>query len=252
MTPEPGRPGDVTLASSELPGIRLQSPTAMVLKLGLMLVPPVDAVSQGSENNAATSPSQHCTDMEFDSRPPQALASIAQSMPDLEPDRQALTADVPHRRIAVLNRLLAQTAALRDLYRQANLQASGANCYELHLLFDKHHAEQERIEAMLAERVQTLGGVAFVLVRDIDEDTRQTRAPGGIETPLDKLQRLAAAHERLLVEAQPSGRKAGSPDELGTHDMILREVVRTNARQIWFVTRLLSPPSDGRAAASLD
>ena len=223
----------------------------MVLKLGLMLVPTVDAVSQGSANNGATSPSPHCTDMEFDVRLPQALASIVQSMPDLERDRQAPASDVPHRTLTVLNRLLAQTAALRDLYRQANLQASGANCYELHLLFDKHHAEQERIVTVLAERVQTLGGVAFVLVPDMDKHTLQTRAPGEIETPLDKLQQLAEAHERLLVEAQPSGREAGSPDELGTHDMILREVMRTNARQIWFVMRLLSLPTDSRAATSL-
>ncbi|MCK9689434.1 ferritin-like domain-containing protein [Scleromatobacter humisilvae] len=219
--------------------------------MGLTLVPPVDAVGQVSANNGATSPSQHRIDMEFNVLPPPALALIAQSMTDLESDRQAAAADIPHRSIAVLNSLLAQTADLRELYRKANLQASGASCYELHLLFDKHHNEQERIATLLSERVQALGGVAFVLVRNMDEEALQTGVPSVIETPLDKLQRLAEAHERLLVEAQPLGREAESPNDLGTHDMILREVVRTNARQIWFVTRLLSPPSDDGAATSL-
>lgn len=250
VTPEPGQPGDVTLSSNQLPGIRLRCPTAMVLRLGLTLGPPVDAAGQVPANNGATSPSQHRTDMEFNVLPPPALALIAQSMTDLEPDRQAAAAEIPHRNIAVLNSLLAQTADLRDLYRKANLQASGASCHELHLLFDKHHNEQEWIATMLAERVQALGGVSFVLDLDIDEEALQTRDASAIETPLDKLQRLAEAHERLLVEAQPLGREAGSPDDHGTHDMILREVLRTNARQIWFVTRLLSPPGDDGAATS--
>jgi starvation-inducible DNA-binding protein len=222
----------------------------MALKSGLTLAPPADATGRWTENNGATSSLQHRTDMEFSIRPPLALDSIAQSIPDLEPDRQAPTADTPHASIAVLERLLARTAALRDLYRRANLQASGANCHELHLLFDKHHDEQERIATVLAERVQALGGVAFALVPDIDEDTLQTHAPSEIETPLNKLQRLAVAHERLLVEARPSEREPGSPDEPGAHDMILREVARTNARQFWFVTRLLSLPGDGSATTS--
>ena len=223
----------------------------MVLKLGLPLEPMLDAASQTSANNGATTPSQSCTDMEFNVRPQLAPASIAPSMHDLGSDRQPSVVDIPHRSIELLNRLLEQTMALRDLYRRAKLQASGANCYDLHLLFDKHQDEQEGIASMLADRVQALGGAAFALVRDADEETSETRAPNEIETPYDKLQRLAAAHERLLVEAQPLGREAGSPDELGTHDLIRREVVRTNAQQIWFVVRLLSPPNDSDSASSL-
>lgn len=223
----------------------------MVLKLGFSLAPPVDATSQGSANNDATPPSPHCTDMEFNVRPQLELASIAQAMTNLEIDQQASAVDVRHRSIALLNRLLEQTTALRDLYRRAKLQASGANCFDLHLLFDKHHDEQEGIASMLADRVQALGGVAFVLVRDVDEEMDETRAPNEIETPYDKLQRLAEAHERLLVEAQPLGHEPAPSSELETHDLIRREVVRTNAQQIWFVMRLLSPPNDSSPASNL-
>ncbi len=242
-------PGTVTLASSQTSGIRLQSFAVMVLKLGLTVAPSMDAARRRTENNGATRSSQRRTDMEFNLSPQPAFASIEQSPPGLADERLTHAADVHQRGIAVLNRLLEQTTALRDLYRRANLQASGASCHELHLLFDKHHGEQERIATMLAERVRALGGLAFALIPEVDEYASLECSPSPIETPYDKLERLAEAHERLLVEAQPLGREAGSLDNLEIHDMIRREVVRTNARQIWFVTRLLSPLSDTSAAA---
>ena len=41
-----------------------------------------------------------------------------------------------------LNQLLANTMALRDLYKKHHWQVSGATFYQLHLLFDKHYNEQ--------------------------------------------------------------------------------------------------------------
>jgi starvation-inducible DNA-binding protein len=74
--------------------------------------------------------------------------------------------------VAALNRLLAHTMALRDLYKKAHWQTSGPSFYELHLLFDKHHGEQVELMDALAERVQTLGGVALALAHDVVEDDR--------------------------------------------------------------------------------
>src|SRR5580658_2613857 len=58
-----------------------------------------------------------------------------------------------------LNQLLADTLTLRDLYKKHHWQASGPNFYNNHLLFDKHFVEQSGLVDLLAERVQTLGGV---------------------------------------------------------------------------------------------
>jgi starvation-inducible DNA-binding protein len=41
-----------------------------------------------------------------------------------------------------LNQLLADTMTLRDLYKTHHWQVSGPTFYQLHLLFDKHYAEQ--------------------------------------------------------------------------------------------------------------
>ena len=47
----------------------------------------------------------------------------------------------------------------------------GATFYQLHLLLDKHAGEQLALIDMLAERVQTLGGVAVGDPRHVAEVT---------------------------------------------------------------------------------
>ena len=50
--------------------------------------------------------------------------------------------------IGSLNQTLADTMVLRDLYKKHHWQVSGPTFYQLHLLFDKHYAEQvELIDA---------------------------------------------------------------------------------------------------------
>ena len=41
-----------------------------------------------------------------------------------------------------LNQILADTMSLRDMYKKHHWQVSGPMFYPLHLLFDKHYAEQ--------------------------------------------------------------------------------------------------------------
>jgi starvation-inducible DNA-binding protein len=120
---------------------------------------------------------------------------VVQAFGALAPVRLGLPDEVRHHSVATLNRLLAHTMALRDLYKKSHWQTSGPNFYELHLLFDKHYDEQAQIMDALAERVQTLGGVALALARDVVEESRLARAPSGIEGPGQQLQRLIDAHE---------------------------------------------------------
>ncbi|HTC52826.1 MAG TPA: DNA starvation/stationary phase protection protein [Steroidobacteraceae bacterium] len=153
----------------------------------------------------------------------------------LTPVRIGLSEAVRHHGVAALNRLLAHTTALRDLYKKAHWQTSGATFYELHLLFDKHYEEQAQLMDTLAERVQTLGGVAVALPQDIAEETRLARAPRGREDPVHQLSRLVEAHEVILQEARPLARRAGEDGDDGTNDLIVSQVVRLNELQSWFV-----------------
>jgi starvation-inducible DNA-binding protein len=166
---------------------------------------------------------------------------VIQAFGSLAAVRLGLTEQVRHRSVAALNRLLAHTMALRDLYRKAHWQTSGPNFYGLHLLFEKHYGEQEQLMDALAERVQTLGGVARALARDVVEETRLARGPSGVESAVDQLQRLVDAHEFLLQEARPLAREAAAAGDDGSNDLIIGQVVRGNELQSWFVLRHLTP-----------
>jgi len=107
------------------------------------------------------------------------------------------------------------------------------------LLFDKHHANQLEVMDALAERIQTLGGVAIALAHDVAEETRIARAPRGRESVPNQLSRLLDAHELLLEEARPLAREAADRGDEGTNDLIVSEVVRTNELQSWFVAEHL-------------
>jgi starvation-inducible DNA-binding protein len=58
--------------------------------------------------------------------------------------------------VANLNQVLADTMTLRDLYKKHHWQVSGHTFYQLHLLFDKHFAEQSTLIDSIAERIQLL------------------------------------------------------------------------------------------------
>jgi starvation-inducible DNA-binding protein len=160
---------------------------------------------------------------------------VSQAYGSLSPVRLGLSKEVRFRSVASLNRLLAHCMAMRDLYKKAHWQTAGANFYELHLLFDKHYTEQLGLIDALAERVQTLGGVALALAHDVVEESRIARAPRGREEPADQLKRLLDAHELVLTEARPMARQAADDGDDGSNDLIVSQVVRTHELQTWFV-----------------
>src|SRR4030095_14226992 len=65
--------------------------------------------------------------------------AVVQAFGTLGVSRIGLAEAVRAKSVAALNRLLAHTMAMRDLYKKAHWQTSGPSFYELHLLFDKHH-----------------------------------------------------------------------------------------------------------------
>ena len=99
--------------------------------------------------------------------------------------------DLPHpldekvraRMCEMLNQLLADSIALRDMYKKHHWQVSGPTFYQLHLLFDKHFDEQLEIVDAIGERIQLLGGVSIAMGGDVAEMTKiapaAARARGG-------------------------------------------------------------------------
>jgi starvation-inducible DNA-binding protein len=135
-----------------------------------------------------------------------------------------------------LNQILADSIMLRDMYKKHHWQLSGPTFYELHLLFDKHAEEQTDIVDALAERVQTLGGMAVAVANDVAAMTKIERPPRGREEVPVQISRLLEAHEHVLIEARALARKAAELGDDGTNDLLLSEVVRPNEKQVWFVS----------------
>jgi starvation-inducible DNA-binding protein len=176
-------------------------------------------------------------------------ATILQDFGALMPVRIGLSAEVRAQSVRALNRLLAHTMALRDAYKKAHWQTSGAMFYELHLLFDKHYEEQAAIMDTLAERIQTLGGVTFALAQDVVDESSIARAPRGRESAHAQLERLVQAHETILVEARPLARDAAERGDDGTNDLIVGSVVRGNELQSWFTGEHLAAQTRPGATA---
>jgi starvation-inducible DNA-binding protein len=138
-----------------------------------------------------------------------------------------------------LNQLLADTVTLRDLYKKHHWQVLGPTFYQLHLLFDKHSGEQSGVVDVIAERIQTLGGVSLAMGGDIAETTRIPRAPRGREAVAAQIARLLHAHEIVLKEARTMARLAAELGDDGTNDMIVSDIIRANESQVWFLAEHL-------------
>jgi starvation-inducible DNA-binding protein len=138
--------------------------------------------------------------------------------------------------VEMLNQILADTITMRDLYKKSHWQVSGPTFYQLHLLFDKHFEEQSGLVDVLAERIQTLGGVSVAMAADVAEMTKLERPPRGREEVPVQISRLLEAHHAVIVEAREGARKAANAGDDGTNDALVSQVVRTNELQVWFLS----------------
>src|SRR5258705_2242090 len=134
-----------------------------------------------------------------------------------------------------LNQILADTIALRDLYKKHHWQVAGPTFYQLHLLFDKNYEEQDALVDAIAERIQLLGGVSIAMAHDVAETTLIPRPPRGREEVPVQISRLLHAHEIVLKESRTMARLAAEYGDDGTNDLIVSDVIRRNELQVWFV-----------------
>ena len=135
-----------------------------------------------------------------------------------------------------LNLLLADTMTLRDLYKKSHWQVAGPTFYQLHLLFDKHYAEQVEMVDTIAERIQLLGGVSVAMAADIAETTRIERPPRGREEVPVQISRLLDAHQIIIGHCRELAKRADELGDDGTNDMVISDVLRGNELQTWFLS----------------
>jgi starvation-inducible DNA-binding protein len=138
-----------------------------------------------------------------------------------------------------LNQLLADTMTLRDLYKKHHWQVVGPTFYQLHLLFDKHYAEQVELVDLLAERIQLLGGLSIAMARDVAETTRIEAPPRGREAVPVQISRLLEGHELILGYAHEAAQRASQVGDDGSNDLLVSDVIRVNELEVWFLAEHL-------------
>ncbi len=151
----------------------------------------------------------------------------------------ALSHDTRQYSVQRLNRVLADTQILYSLYKKYHWLMRGPTFFQLHELLDKHAKEQRELVDDIAERIQTLGGIAVGDPRHVAELTHIPRPPDGAEEVPAMLSRLLEAHEIILTDARGAAARTEELGDVGTNDLLVSQVIRTNELQVWFIAEHL-------------
>jgi starvation-inducible DNA-binding protein len=79
---------------------------------------------------------------------------------------------------------------------------------------------------MIAERVQTLGGIAIADPRHVAEVTKIARPPDGAEEVPAMLSRLLEAHELIIGSVRDAITATATNRDDGTNDLLMGDVLR--------------------------
>ena len=153
----------------------------------------------------------------------------------------ALSAEARGESCQILNEILADSMVLAALYKKAHWNAAGPTFYQLHLLFDKHAEEQLELVDLIAERVQSLGGIAVGDPRHAAELTTIPRPPDGAEEVAVMIDRTLHAHEIVIEKVREAIETTEEIKDWGSNDMLMGDVLRRHELQVWFLAEHVVP-----------
>jgi starvation-inducible DNA-binding protein len=149
----------------------------------------------------------------------------------------ALSKDARSESCRLLNIILSDSMVLYALYKKHHWLVAGPTFYQLHLLFDKHAEEQTEIIDLLAERIQSLGGIAVGDPRQAAELTTIERPPDGAEEVAAMIHRTLDAHETVLDKVRDAIETTEKSGDWGSNDILMSDVLRRHELQVWFVAQ---------------
>ena len=153
----------------------------------------------------------------------------------------ALADDKRDKSCEALNEILADTMVLYALYKKHHWLLAGPTFYQLHLLFDKHAEEQLELVDLIAERVQSLGGIAVGDPRHAAELTTIPRPPDGAEEVAVMIDRTLQAHETIIEKVRAAITTTEELEDWGSNDMLMGDVLRRHELQVWFLAEHVVP-----------
>ena len=190
-------------------------------------------------SNTSRNGGSHANGRRGSARSPEPL--LVQSAPELQRFGSlrllpiALSAEARGLSAQLLNAILADTTILYALYKKHHWLVAGPTFYQLHLLFDKHAEEQLELIDLIAERIQSLGGIAVGDPRHAAELTTIPRPPDGAEEVPVMISRLLDAHEIIIEKVRKALDATEKSKDLGTNDLLMGDVLRRHELQVWFV-----------------
>jgi starvation-inducible DNA-binding protein len=190
-------------------------------------------------SNSSRNGGSHGNGRRGSARSPEPL--LVQSAPELQRFGSlrllpiALSAEARGLSAQLLNGILADTTILYALYKKHHWLVAGPTFYQLHLLFDQHAEEQLELIDLIAERIQSLGGIAVGDPRHAAELTTIPRPPDGAEEVPVMIGRLLDAHEIIIEKVRKALDATEKSKDLGTNDLLMGDVLRRHELQVWFV-----------------
>ena len=194
-------------------------------------------------SNTSRNGGSHANGRRGSARSPEPL--LVQSAPELQRFGSlrllpiALSAEARGLSAQLLNAILADTTILYALYKKHHWLVAGPTFYQLHLLFDKHAEEQLELIDLIAERIQSLGGIAVGDPRHAAELTTIPRPPDGAEEVPVMISRLLDAHETIIEKVRKGLDATEKSKDFGTNDLLMGDVLRRHEMQAWFVAEHL-------------
>ena len=153
----------------------------------------------------------------------------------------AMEDDARAKSCEVLNEILADSMILYGLYKKHHWLLAGPTFYQLHLLFDKHAEEQLELVDLIAERVQSLGGIAVGDPRHAAELTTIPRPPDGAEEVAAMIDRTLEAHEITIEKVRAAITTTEEVEDWGSNDLLMGDVLRRHELQVWFLAEHVVP-----------
>lgn len=167
------------------------------------------------------------------------MPNVVQAFDTVREISIGLDDDVRKKSCEQLNGVLADSVFLAALYKKCHWLMRGVTFYQLHLLLDKHAAEQYTIVDELAERVQKLGGIAVGDLRHAAELTDIPRPPDGAQDVPGMLHGLLHAHELTLARIRKAIDETEDNEDEGSNDLLVSNVLRVNETQVWYINEHL-------------
>jgi starvation-inducible DNA-binding protein len=146
----------------------------------------------------------------------------------------------------MLDQTVADETVLMLKTRNAHWNVSGADFFELHILFDTQFKQINEITDEIAERIRILGGFAIGGLKEILAHARLVERPGKVPDILH----LLADHEAMIRFLREDTQKCSEEyEDEGTSDLLV-SIMRLHEKMAWILrsyteTDLLNTKNQG-------